>query len=214
MKIWMDTCLVLVVLTNILLLGSSRLGMCIRLVAIQGVLLGLFPLLVHASELSLRLCILTAGILLLKGAVFPWLLSRAIRAAHVMREVEPFVGYATSMLAGILSLVLCLWLATRLPLPVPTPTSLLVPVTLSTILVGLFLIVSRKKALTQVLGYLTMESGIYAFGVALALQEPLLIEMGVLLNVFVGVFVMGIAIFHISREFDHMDADRLSELKD
>ena len=69
-------------------------------------------------------------------------------------------------------------------------------------------------ALSQVLGYLAMENGIYAFGMAFAIQEPLMVEMGVLLDVFVAVFVMGIAIHHISREFDHIDTDKLSALKD
>jgi hydrogenase-4 component E len=78
----------------------------------------------------------------------------------------------------------------------------------------LLLIVSRRKAVTQTLGYLAMENGIYAFGLAFAVEEPLLVEMGVLLDVFVAVFVMGIAIHHISREFDHIDTDRLSALKD
>ena len=83
-----------------------------------------------------------------------------------------------------------------------------------TTLTGLLIIVSRRKALTQVVGYLAMENGIYAFGAALAVKEPLLLEMGVLLDVLVAVFVMGITIHHISREFDHIDTDRLSELKD
>ena len=81
-------------------------------------------------------------------------------------------------------------------------------------MVGLLLIVSRSKAVMQALGYLAMENGIYAFGLAFAVEEPLLVEMGVLLDVFVAVFVMGIAIHHISREFDHIDTDRLSALKD
>ncbi len=81
-------------------------------------------------------------------------------------------------------------------------------------MVGLLLIVSRRKAVMQTLGYLAMENGIYAFGLAFAVEEPLLVEMGVLLDVFVAVFVMGIAIHHISREFDHIDTDRLSTLKD
>jgi hydrogenase-4 component E len=59
-----------------------------------------------------------------------------------------------------------------------------------------------------------MENGIYAFGMAFAIQEPLLVEMGVLLDVFVAVFVMGITIYHISRQFDHIDTDRLSALRD
>ena len=81
-------------------------------------------------------------------------------------------------------------------------------------MIGLFLIVSRKTALMQVVGYLVLENGIYIFGMALAQEEPLLVEMGILLDVFVAVFVMGIAIFHISREFDHIDVDQLTSLKD
>ena len=107
-----------------------------------------------------------------------------------------------------------LHVAGRLPLPGAGGTTFLVPVALFTMMVGLLLIVGRRKAVMQTLGYLAMENGIYAFGLAFAVEEPLLVEMGVLLDVFVAVFVMGIAIHHISREFDHIDTDRLSALKD
>jgi hydrogenase-4 component E len=89
-----------------------------------------------------------------------------------------------------------------------------VPLALSTILIGLFVVISRIKALSQVLGFLILENGIYAFGAALLLEQPLVVELGVLLDVFVAVFVMGIAIFHISREFDHIDTDALDQLAD
>jgi hydrogenase-4 component E len=89
-----------------------------------------------------------------------------------------------------------------------------VPVALFTSLVGLFVIISRRKALTQVLGYLVLENGIYTFGVGLVQNTPMLVELGVLLDVFVAVFVMGIAIFHINRQFDHIDTDRMVLLKD
>ena len=81
------------------------------------------------------------------------------------------------------------------------------------VLVGLFLIVSRRKAITQVLGYIVAENGIYALGVALVGGVPLLVELGVLLDVFVAVFIMSIAAYHISREFDHIDVDQLDRLK-
>jgi hydrogenase-4 component E len=79
--------------------------------------------------------------------------------------------------------------------------------------VGLFLIVSRKLALNQVLGYLVMENGIYVLGLALVKEIPVLVEMGVLMDAFVAVFVMSIATWHISREFDHIDVDQLDSLK-
>jgi hydrogenase-4 component E len=150
----------------------------------------------------------------IKAWLLPWLMRRAVREVGVQTEVEPLVGFTTSLLLGLGLLGAALHVAGRLPLPGDNGTSFLVAVALFTIMVGLLLIVSRRKAVMQTLGYLAMENGIYAFGLAFAVEEPLLVEMGVLLDVFVAVFVMGIAIHHISREFDHIDTDRLSELRD
>jgi hydrogenase-4 component E len=99
-------------------------------------------------------------------------------------------------------------------LPGRVISHLVLPAALSTILIGLLIITTRRKALNQVIGYLVLENGIYIFGVSMALEEPFVVELGVLLDVFVAVFVMGIAIFHISREFDHIDVDQLTTLKD
>lgn len=209
-----DVILILVVLTNLRLLGSSRLGASIRTVAVQGFLIGLLPLLAPDHGVLWHVLVLAIGSMALKGVVFPRLLLRALREADVRREVEPFVGSILSLLVGIVSLGASFWIGQRLPLPNPMTSALLVPVALSSILIGLFLIVSRKKAVNQVLGFLVMENGIFTFGVGLVGELSLLVELGVLLDVFVAVFVMGIMIFHISREFDHLDTDRLSTLKD
>jgi hydrogenase-4 component E len=209
-----DAILVGVVLTSFVLLGSSRFGSCIRVAAWQGVLLGVLTLAARPEEASVRTWLLAAGSTGLKGIAFPWLLSRALRDAEVRREVEPLVGYGASVLFGLGGLAGALWLAARLPRPLGEVSSLLVPVALFTMLAGMFLIVGRRQALMQVLGYLVMENGIYTFGVGLVQGTPMLVELGVLLDVFVGVFVMGIAIFHISREFDHIDTERLRALKD
>jgi len=210
-----DGIMALVVLTNLFLLGSSRLAACIRIVAVQGIVLGIFPLLTHGGEVTPRLILLALWSIVLKGIAFPWLLRRAIRETDARREVEPIVGYTTSLLAGTGALAVSLWISSRLPLPAAEVTaSLAVPVAFFTIMAGLFVIVSRNKAVTQVLGYLTLENGIYIIGVALVQKAPLLVEFAILLDVFVAVFVMGIAIFHINREFDHIDTDRLSSLKE
>ena len=213
MELWIDSLIVLLILTNLKLIGSSRLSACIRIVALQGILLGLLPVLVGADHITLRAALLSALTIVLKGMVFPWLLLRAMRSTSVRREMEPFIGYSTSMMVSIGLLALAMWMGRQLPLPVPLKSPLVVPLSFFTIMVGLLAIVSRKKALSQVLGYLVMENGIYAFGLAVALKEPLLVELGTLLDVFMAVFVMGIAIFHINREFDHIDTDLLSTLK-
>lgn len=150
----------------------------------------------------------------IKGILLPRLLTRSLREAGVLREVEPFIGPTVSLLWGILLLVLSYWITLPLRPTLPRTAGWVVSLALFTVLVGLFLIISRKKALTQVIGYLSMENGVYAFGSSLAVDHPFLVELGVLLDVWVGVFVMGIAIYHINQEFDHIDTDKLSVLKD
>ena len=205
--------MVALILTNLVVLGSSRLNTCIRIIALQGVALGTLPLMAGPSVLPLRMIALTAGTIGLKGVVFPWLLLRAMRQAEVRREVEPYVGYIWSVVVGLVSLAVSVWLGARLPLPGPAHPTLAVPVALFMIFVGLFVIISRRNALSQILGYIVLENGIYAFGMVILGEVPVLVELGVLLDAFVAVFVMGIAIYHISREFDHMDADQLDTLK-
>ena len=212
MHTWIDALLVLLVLTTLLMLGSSRISTCIKMAAVQGIGLGVLTLLTQRVDLELLVfALVSSG---LKGFAFPWLLRRAQRVAGVEREVEPLAGYAVSVLAGVGTLAVAVWLSARLPLPMPAVSPLIVPVALFTLLAGLFLIVSRRKAITQVIGYLVLENGIYTLGMVIARDEPLLVQLGVLLDLFVGVFVMGIAIFHISRAFDHIDTDQLVALKD
>ncbi|MBI3724615.1 hydrogenase [bacterium] len=210
---FIEILLVLVIVTDLALLGASRINSCIRFAAAQGILLGVLTLVSGAEGHTLRgiaLAIVSAGV---KGVLFPALMTRAIREARVRREIEPVVGYTTSVLVGVASLAVSLWISSRLPLVRPAASTLVVPTAFTTILVGLFLILSRKKALNQVTGYLVLENGIYSFGVALV-EAPFLVELGVLLDVFVAVFVMGITIFHINRTFDRIDTDLLSSLKD
>jgi len=211
-----DLILISVVLINLVLLGTGRLRPSIRLVASQGVLLGTLPLLVSSQGPGARLGMLALVTIALKGVVFPRLLFRSLRSTNAKHEVTPLVGLTASILLGLVLLVGSFWLASRFRLPagVVVASELVLPVALATIMCGLFLIITRLQALSQVLGYLVLENGIFVFGIALAHEEPFLVEMGILLDVFVAVFVMGIAIFHISREFDHIDVQQLSQLKD
>lgn len=210
---WLELVTVLLFLTNLAMLGLSELGSCIRTVAFQGILLGILTLIVREDGLSARLLVLSALSIGLKGFVFPFLLLRSIREAGVRREVEPFVGYVTSLVAGLAMLAASMWTSAQIPVPWTAMSSFQIPVALSTIFTGLFLVVSRRKALNQVIGYLVFESGIYMFGITAVGEIPFVVEFGVLLDVFVAVFVMGIAMNHINREFDHIDADQLSSLK-
>jgi hydrogenase-4 component E len=207
-----ELALFLVVLSDFAVLATSRLSACIRLIAIQGMLLGAMPLLI-GSQMSVHIVVLAVGTAVIKAGILPWFLRWAIREAAVRREVEPLVGYMASLLLGSAALAVAFAVASVLPMQF-VGTNLLVPVALVTVMIGLVVLITRNKAITQVVGYLMLENGIYLFGLTQSERVPFLVEIGVLLDVFVGVFIMGIVVFHINREFDSMSAARLTELRD
>jgi hydrogenase-4 component E len=204
--------LLLVVLTNFWVLGTSRLSASIRAVATQGVLLALLPLALH-PVFSAHVIVLSAGTLIVKAVVLPALLHRAIREAAIRREVEPLIGFMPSMLIAALVTAIAFSIGPRLPLP-EVESDMLAPVALATVVLGLLVLTTRRKAVSQVVGYLVLENGIYVFGLGQIERVPFLVEAGVLLDIFVGVFIMGIVVFHINREFDSLDSARLTELHD
>lgn len=213
MTAWLDIILVSLILSDFVLLGSGRLGNCIRIAAWQGIMVGLLPMVTADAGFSYRIAALGIAVVALKGFVFPRLLNRAIRESATSREVKPFVGYTLSLLAGVIALSASFWLDGRLNLPLHIESEIVVPVALSMMFSGLFLVVARRTAVNQVIGYLVLENGIYALSLAIVRDVPFLVELGVLMDMFVAVFVMGIAIYRINMEFDHMDSNRLSKLR-
>ncbi|RJP40526.1 MAG: hydrogenase [Phycisphaerales bacterium] len=212
-----DGVLVLVILLNLGMLAVSRLATGVRLFALQSLLLALLPLAEGASETGtpgVHAILIAGGTLGLKVVLIPSVLLRIIRTGEIHREVEPFLGFAASVFAGALLVIGSFALAARLPLPTPPLSKLIVPVALSTLLLGLLTLVSRLKAITQVLGFLVLENGVFIMGLLLLKQTPLLVELGILLDLFVGVFLMAIVVYHIRREFDHMDTHLLDALKE
>ena len=210
-----DMVFILVVVIDLFLLASSRLNAAIRGVALQGALLSALPLLLATHEHELRhVLLLAVGAMAIKAGVIPWLMFRAIRETASRREVEPIIGYVPSMVLGGLGVALAFALSRGLPLPVREQNAFLVPTALSTVWTGLLLIVSRKKAVTQVLGFLVLENGVFVVGLLLSGIMPIMVEAGVLLDLFAAVFVMGIVIFQMNREFASMDTEKLSAPRD
>ena len=202
---------------NLFLAASSRLLSCIRWVALQGFLLAVLPLVMWNWSCSMPHLsgIIAAGCnLLLKGILLPALLAAAMRKANVKRELEPFIGYSGSILVMVLVGSGIFWLCSHIPTLPPPASPLSLPVAFITMATGLFIIITRRKAITQVIGFLVFENGISIFGTGMMLEHGLLVEFGVLLDVLVLVFIMGITLFQISREFQHIDSDRLNQLDD
>jgi hydrogenase-4 component E len=205
--------LVVVLLFNLFLLGTSRLQAVINASATQGVILGVLTLCVHEG-FNGWIVLITIVTILVKGVLIPGMLLRAIRDAAIRREIEPFIGFLPSLLLGALGTGASLIFARTLPLAKEHVGSLLVPAAMATVWTGFLVLTTRRKAINQVVGYLVLENGIYIMGLTLLHAMPFMVEMGVLLDLFVGIFVMGIILNHIRREFSSLDTAHLSALKE
>lgn len=209
----LNALLVVVLALNLFTLGTSRIVTVIKVVSLQGLLLGLMPLLIE-EHLTFTAVLASVAAILLKGLVIPVMLLRAMRDVHIKREMEPLIGFLPSMLLGALATGFALLFASSLPLANEHTTPLLVPASLATIFTGFILLTMRAKAITQVMGYLVLENGIYIFGMLLVGAMPLVVELGVLLDLFVGIFVICIMVNHINQTFSSLDTRRLASLKE
>jgi hydrogenase-4 component E len=209
----LNAILVLVMILNLFALGSGSILSVIRIAAAQGVLLAALPLLLHES-LSLPVILSALVAAALKGAVIPAVMKRSLRSARIKREVEPRIGPMASVLIGAAATGAAVLLSPRIPTVGLESGSLIVATSIATILAGFIILTTRYKALTQVIGYLILENGIYVFGLLLVDAMPFVIEMGVLLDLFVGIFVISIITNRINEAFSSMDTRRLVSLKE
>ncbi len=209
----LNSLLVIVLVLDLFALGTSRILAVIRAVALQGAVLGVMPLLVHAhpSPNAILEAIAAIG---LKGMLIPGMLLRAMRDVHIKREMEPLIGFLPSMILGALAVGFALVFSSQLPLASEHTAPLLVPAGMSTVLIGFILLTTRFKAISQVIGYLVLENGIFIFGMLLVEAMPLVVELGVLLDLCVAIFVICIIVNHINRAFSSLDTRHLVGLKE
>ena len=199
--------LFLLLLNNLLLLGTDRLAGMNKLVAVQGCLLA-------ALLISLDHLLIGVAILLIKGVGLPLLLRRTHLRIGAPSSVPPHLPYAAAVLAGMIGLVFALWLEKQLPLPQGFFPPFLLATALGTLFCGLLLVIGRASALSQVMGYLVTENGIFLLGTPLMSAGAVWFELTLLLDLFVAVFVMGVAINHISSKFETIDVGRFRSLRD
>lgn len=208
-----DPLLVAVLLLNLFVLGTSRLRAVIGASALQGVVLGVLTVSAH-GELTVEVLLVAVAATAIKGVIIPRFLHKAMRDVAIEREVEPLIGFIASLLLGAVGTALAVIFSETLPLIPAHRESLVVPSSFATVLTGFIVLTTRRKAITQVVGYLILENGIFIMGLALLDAMPFLVEGGVLLDLFVAIFVMGIIINHISREFASTDVSQLNTLKE
>jgi hydrogenase-4 component E len=213
-----EIAMALFLIADLALAGASRLKYAISLVAMQGWTVGVLPLLLwdwHSNGCpEARIWIIASVNSLVKGLALPMLLGYAVRKARTRRELEPIVSFQLSRVIVFLMAVGGFAVGRFLQIDNADACQLAIPVAFTTMGTGCLLICARKKAITQVLGFLVLENGISLFGAGILLEYGLVVEIGILLDVLALVFILGIAIFQINRTFASTDTDRLNHLGD
>lgn len=192
---------------------TSRVKAYVSVLRFQGILLTILISMQFIDNFSVFALILPLTLFSVKVILIPRYISRIILRINVERTITPTIQQFTFLLLVILSMSLVFFATNILSERVSIAT---IPFAtgFSAVIVGMLIIIFRKKLIVHVAGFLVLENGIFLFGTSVASQMPLLIEIGSLLDVFVVVFLMGIALNRISSTFSGADVTALKRLKD
>lgn len=201
----------LILVSTFLILGSTRLYSCVRAFGIQSFLLASVAGIVAYSTGKNDIYIVALLTLIIKAAVIPYIFIYIIREIKVKREVELYVNVSPSLIIGGVLVVISYYLIRSINL-ISELSGFALSASMSLVSIGLFVMISRKKAIMQMLGILIMENGLFLGAISLTYGMPLLVELGIFFDVLVGVLIMGILIFRINRTFESIDTDMLKTL--
>lgn len=202
-----------VLLFGIALLWRRSLSAYVKAFRWQSLVLSLAFVLIGYFGHDHELYFIAVVLLALKVFVIPWYLNRLERSLGGEREAQPYVNIATSLILAGLLVMLAYAITRPLVLVSKLPTRGAIPLAVGLIFVGLFVIVSRRKALTQIVGFLVLENGIALLAALCTYGIPLIVELGVFLDVLMGFLVMQVIVYHIRSTFESIDVEQLSHLK-
>lgn len=208
-----ETLLVLVLLSVLAALGSSRLPSLIKILAFQGLVVTVVPLFT-GHDPGVGSIVFTLVTLFIRALAIPLAIYTAIRKVAIQREAQPIVGYHASLLVGLILIVAAIYVSPKFNLPLMRGNVLLLPTAITLIVGGMFLLMSRRNAIAMVLGYIMMENGIYLVGTGFSIRAQHIVEFGILLDVLAGVMVMAVILQNIKQAFDSVDTARLRTLKE
>ncbi len=201
-------------LAAVLVLWRRRLAAIVRLFAIQGAALAGLVAVLAVHQHDAELGAVAVGILLLRAIALPILLRRALQAAGETRETQPLVNVAASLLAAAVLALLAYAVTQPVVRLSPSPASHAVPVAVTVLLLGFFVLVTRHRALSQLAGFLLMDNGITAAAFLTTAGVPLVVELGVSFDVLLAVLVLQVLTTRMRAAFGSTDLDELRELHD
>jgi hydrogenase-4 component E len=204
----------LLLLIAFAMLSQRRILSLIKLFAWQGLVLSLSTFVVAYSTGQHHLYYSAGLTLLLKVMVLPWLLHRLMLRLNVRWDVETLINIPTTMLVGIALVIFAFNLAAPISQLSESITRGLIGIALASVLLSLLMILTRRKAIPQVVGFLAMENGLFFAATSATHGMPLVVELGIALDVLVATFIFGIFFFQIRETFDSLDISHMEKLKD
>jgi hydrogenase-4 component E len=189
----------------------------VRLLALQGIALGALALAVAYVANAPHIYVAAALTLVLKGGVIPWMLLYVMDKLGTEREVEPLVSIPLSLLVCGGLTVVAFYITQPIIFSggaITTITRDCLAISLAVVLIGFFTMISRKKAITQVMGMLTMENGLFLAAISVTYGMPLIVELGIFFDALVAVLIMGLFTFRIKRTFASVDTTVMRGLQD
>lgn len=201
-----------ILLTAVAMNAVKRLESCVKIYTLNSWLLSSLISIVALMVGEPHLYAASAATLLGKGILIPTFLRRVVRQMKVTHDVEPYINNALSLaISGIL--VAVVYASLRQGIFVSGFSKNVLQISIAVILIGLFVMITRRKAITQVIGLLFMENGLFLAGFSLTYGMPIIIELGVLFDMLMGVIILGIFAVQIKRTFASSNLDNLTILK-
>ena len=200
---------------TMLYVGSmSRVESYIKALAVQGVILFLIVIIDYGTENIANMLLLSAETLVVKAILIPLVLIKVVRKNGIHRELEPYIPDFFSLLITSIIFALGFYITYWMSDVSGTVRPFYFGVSISTLVTGFFVIMTRKKIITHVMGYMLIENGIFLLALSIAKEMPFIVAMGVLLDIFMAVYIFGLFVNKIQDVFTEIKIDNLSNLKD
>ena len=210
----LNTFAALFLLTSFAMLSLRRVVTMVNLLALQGLLLGLATLLLAWRTGQGHLYLSGALTLALKALFLPWLLHRLIRRLGVYWDSEPLLNIPGTMLVGLLIVIFAFGLAQPITALATTTTRSAIGIAIAVVLLAFLTMITRRKAMSQVIGFLSMENGLFFGAMSATYGMPMIVELGVALDILVAMLVLGVFFFQIREQFDSLDLHHLENLRE
>jgi len=204
----------IMLLLSFAMLGQRRILSLIHLYTLQGLTLVSANLVLGFVTADIHLYISAALTLLLKVGLIPWILYRLVQRLNVKTDVEPLLNIPATLLVGIVLVIIAFNVASPISQFSSSVARGTLGIALACVLLSFMMMITRAKAIPQVIGFLSMENGLFFAAAAATNGMPMIVELGIGLDVLVGILILGVFMFQIREQFDSLDIHHLEKLKD